>query len=314
MGEQVTLSSTTDAIAETQQVENSESVNGKHRSGRDRRIDKLTAQNKELQERLARYEGNGATQVQDGRYVESLNDAAQAETANEKQTEEPSFFQPQSELPEDFQQVMERAQSEGLRISDAAAETLHALPNADVVAYEIAKSDELRSWINSHSESQQAEIVKKLGQDIADVGLRSLAAKMREQSSPEQIRDLQTSIRANSLGTRILASMSREVAALPNAAAVAAHVLKNPELCQELAQSSQSQVAMVLGSISAGLQGSGRTPVVSKAPPPIRPLGGRGVSTVVPDGDAVDYQTYKRLRDSGKIGMSAQARRARGMV
>lgn len=84
-----------------------------------------------------------------------------------------------------------------------------------------------------------------------------------------------------------------EAAILETSPEVVYHLAKNPELADELEGKSYGQVLRILGRVEATLEKSD-SPRVSKAPPPIKPVG-KGSGGTKPLGE-LSFQEYKKAR------------------
>jgi len=350
--EQLSLENAEHSEESQLQRERSENGNGNRAvpRGVEKKINKAHAEKMQalelaasLRERLARYEtveeirftptqkkrwqengtlrnlnGNGATP-----HVEAQPEAL----PEERQEPQPQIEAPAEHLKiralreeyPDWDETFTRAQNENMRIADAAAEVMHASPDANHIAYFLAKNSELRDAINTMPESQQVQEIRKIEQGISAVrnGGKDFAERVKSSLSKEELAEARQAIKTNPLGAQIVFSTMRELNALPNGPEVFKALMSDPATCQRLAQMNQQMAGIELGRISARLEnGNGHKPMptVSKAPAPIAPLGGRNTSTVIPDAGETDYQTYRKLRDAGKVGMGTAERRRHGYV
>jgi|SRR5690348_4822555 len=87
----------------------------------------------------------------------------------------------------------------------------------------------------------------------------------------------------------------------PNGADVAYYLGKHPEVCDELGKLSDVGVMLKIGQISASLLPKPATQRASKAPAPVQPLTGNQARPTQVEPWEMDYQEYRRLRDSGQL-------------
>ncbi len=278
----------------------------------DRRIDRIVKQRETfraeaetLRERLARYEAgqsesnNNGTEPQE-QSQESESDSEHSGEERETSREEPKIAALRQRFP-DWDRVMTRAKSEGMRISDQAAEVLHSVENSGHVAYLLASNDEFRNEFNKLPPARQAEEVRRINWHVAGIenGSKPFADKIRATLSSDELASLQESIQKNPAGDRLGTSLARELHDLSNGPQVFQKLINDPELCNKLANMSQSRAAMELGRISAGLEGRER--IVSKASPPFKPVGGSSTATSSVPMDKMDQRSYNRARDAGRV-------------
>jgi len=301
---------------------------GRHKGGGfQKKIDKLVKERAELRERLARYEGgpvngNGAARAEAASLKERLaryengpancnnNGSEPQEQESESYSgrseqrtgpveDDPKFQALRQRYP-DFDDVMERAQKEGMRIHDAAAKVLHSLEHGGDIAYRLALDDEARNDFNKLSPARQIQEIRRADAERGKLArVQPFLDQIKQTFSPDEISDVVKAENENQVGASLVFSMTQELQELPNGPDVWRHIVKDHEISKRLNGMSPSQRTLELGRISARLEAN-RPRFVSKSPAPINPVGGSSTRSSVPL-DKADMRTYNAARDAGRV-------------
>ena len=300
--------------SEETQIEQERSENGNGQTltkrGVDKRIDRLVkersqarAEAAELKQRLAQYEtnGNGAAPHVEEQGQESRPEERQQEQERETPAEEPKIRALRERYP-DWDDVMTRAKNEGMSISDDAAQVMHASANAGHIAYMLASNDQFRAEFNKLTPKQQVKEMRRIDVGVAEFesGAKPLTDRIKATLSKEELAGAVQAIKdGNPLAANIVFSLAKKINLLPNAPEVFKALAGDRETCERLAQMNQERAEMEITRLSGRLEGNGKyVAPVSKAPPPIRPLGGGALRpTVDPADPELPYQEYKKLRE-----------------
>jgi hypothetical protein len=262
------------------------------RSGWQKRIDKITARNHSLEERVQSAERRAAE------LEARLNGSAPKretteQTAPVQQAKvEPIAPQPTSiELPEvkyskkfeeaakrypDFKQTLEAADRSGVQISESLESVIVAQGNSADVAYFLAKNPKLiPAWEADHTlAAQAARDLRAATTDRQSELIKAHAERMRK-AFPDQskLQKLRTDAEASGIGSS--AAINSAVLEQPNSEQVALHLLQNHELRAELSRLSPAAAMARVGRIAEQLEaranGNREKP---KPPEPIAPVGG----------------------------------------
>jgi hypothetical protein len=271
------------------------------KGGFQKKLDRLVKERAELRQQLAHYEAaysNGAESQKQSR--ESESNSGQSEERSAPAVEDNPKFQALRERYSDFDQVMERAQKEGMRIHDPAAKVLQSLEHGLDIAYRLAADNEALIDFNKLSSTRQIEEIRRADAERGKVArVQPFLDQIKQTFSPEEISEAVEAEKKNKIGADLAFSMTQELQELPNGPDVWRHIVKDTEISKRLNQMSPSQRTLELGRISAKLEGN-RPRIVSKAPPPIHPVGGSSTKSSVPL-DKADMKTYNAARDAGRI-------------
>jgi len=272
-----------------------------------RRLDRLTKHNAILAEELARYKssGNGSETTSQGQEESTPSERQPVERQPERQgsdSEDPEHAAIRARYA-DFDEVMNRAIEQKLRVSDAAAEVIHSSEHESHLAYMISKNAELRAELNRLPESAQVAKVRELEAQIDHVesGRADLVDTLRSSIGPEDGREFLSNLDHNNAANIVLPMLARELLALPNVAAVSQRIASDPQTAQRIANMSREGAAVELGRISARLEGHSGPRIESHAPPPITPVGGGSTKSTVPLDQTKSITDYKRRRAMGHV-------------
>jgi hypothetical protein len=268
--------------------------------GAQKKIDRLTRERAALRERLARYEApDGSSLTERNQEHVTENESDQAARNGSSPQEDSKTAELRKRYP-DWDAVMSRAKSEGMRISDAAAKELHASDNAGHLAYLLANDDALRREFNKLSPERQVQEIRKIDREIRGIegGQRPFADKMKAAFSEDEISEIVKAAKSNELGDRLGGELAKELHELPNGPEVFRHLIEDPELCKRIAGMSRSAASLELGRISGRLERNVRQ--TSNAPPPIRPVHGGSSRSSVPL-DEMPMEDYKKARAAGRV-------------
>jgi hypothetical protein len=285
---------------------------GHRNRGAEKRIERLLkdrgaarAEAASLKERLARYESGPANGSSNGAEPQEQSQESESYSGHSSEQrsgpEDDSKFQALRQRYSDFDQVMERAGKENLRISDQAAKVLHSLDHGLDIAYRLASDDELRNDFNKLSPAQQIEKIRGANAEHSKFArVQPFLQQIKQTFSDEEIAEITKAEEKNKVGADIAFGMTRELQELPNGPDVWAHIVKDSEISKRLARMSASQRTLELGRISARLEERSRPRSVSQVPPPFRPVGGSSTRSTVPL-DAMSPADYNRARESGRV-------------
>lgn len=191
----------------------------------------------------------------------------------------------------DFDAAMAEADRSGFELpTEESIEVLKNLPNSSDVMYRLAKDHQLREQISANPEKsveilrqvsvQEQQQAQSAQQPRVNQEVIALKRRWDSTSTPQERAELIGAFNQNYTGARVIDSVAREISNLSNPVQVSLVVAKNPQLATTLSKMSQTQVAMVLGSISRDLEAraaatSQEKPEKSKIrpPAPIEPLG-----------------------------------------
>jgi hypothetical protein len=264
----------------------------------------LTKEKAELQAKLARYEsGNGAASA----VVESPEATREPESPSHSARQEsfdvePRDFSPLRERFPDFDSVMSRAQAQGMRIADQAAEAMHSMEYGGHVAYLLATDDALRADLNRMPPAKQVQEIEKIGMHIEAVesGKKPFADKVLATFSRDEMSELLKGIKENKLAEDVGGELAKELFELPNGPQVFRYLVTNPDATKKIAGMSKRGAALELGRLSNELDRRYGPRIQSRAPEPIKPVSGGSTRYSVPLDQVEDQQEYKRRRQAGE--------------
>jgi hypothetical protein len=283
-----------------------------------KRIDRLTKQRSivegereaarveaaSLKERLARYEGQTNGNNSDGAEPQEQSQEESYSGRSEQRTgpvEDDPKFQALRQRYADFDDVMERAQKEGMRIHDAAAKVLHSLEHGGDIAYRLALDDEARNDFNKLSPARQIEEIRRADAERGKLArVQPFLDQIKQTFSPDEISEVVKAEKENQVGANLAFSMTQELASLPNGPNVWRHIVKDTQISKRLNQMSPSQRTLELGRISARLEVHERP--VSSLPTPITPVGRGSSRTSAVPLDEMDMKSFKAARNAGRVG------------
>lgn len=276
---------------------------GKNRGGGfQKRIDRLVKEKALLQERLARYESANGNSTHQEESLESSPAERQAEPERTETPEEEPKVRALKQRYPDWDRVMERARNERMRISDDAANVMRSSDNAGHIAYMLASNEALRNEFNKLPSAQQVEQIRQMdrhiafvesgGQQDADRFKRGMAELSKKHSDFKELVSAAHDI-------KIPEAMSRQILSLENGPDVTIYLARNPKIAQELADMDPKSSERELWRISGQVEAHNGEKLVSKAPPPIRPVSGGFSRSSVPL-DEMDMEAYKKARAAGQ--------------
>ena len=278
---------------------------GPSKGGFQKRIDRLVKERSELQEKLLRYEAGQANGNGNGTPPEEQTHEPETQRYSPEQsespTEEPKIRALRERYP-DWDRVMSRAKNENIRISDDAAQVMHASEYGGHIAYMLASNDEFRKEFNKLPTAQQVKEIRKIDMEIDAIesGRKPLADKLKATFSGEEMTEILKAINTNKLGERVSENLAKELLELPNGPQVFRHLITNPDATERLAyMPTRSAAILELGRLSAKLDARYGQRLVSHAPPPIRPVSGGSTRSTVPL-DEAEMADFKKRRQAGE--------------
>ena len=228
--------------------------------------------------------------------------AEEQQPENEAPTQEHEIPAMRERYP-DWDETMTAARS--VNIPPSAAQVLHTELPKEVkghVVYILAKHPEFREELDRMGDQQAAETIRKLGSDVNayENGTRPLVDRVKASLSKEELAATMRAVKDNPLAANIVLSLAKKINLLPNAPEVFKALAGDRETCERLAQMNQERAEMEITRLSGRLEaGNGKyVAPVSKAPAPIRPLGGGALRPSVDPADPeLPCQEYKKLRE-----------------
>ena len=294
------------------------------------RIDKLTAEKYELQQRAERAEQQlkefqaKPPQREEPAHSEPAREEASTERKVETREEKPT---PRSETENgntrlaavrerhsDFDQVIKNAA--GNPIPDTIISAAQQAGNREELAYFFAKNPDLcKQLMEANPTAEQARsYVQGLSQDLNRVHAeqdfkRFIADNPQHQETLKRFneagaklwedKEWQAVAKSNPnrfmVGRHVIAALLQ----LENGPALGVHILRNPEICDRLRTMNPERAMAEIGRLSAELDKKPEKSE-SKAPAPITPVGGgSGRNQSIALSDDMSLEEYSRARKSG---------------
>lgn len=261
------------------------------KGGAKRRIDQLTREKYELKERVALLEkGNGATPKSEQATPAETQPIKQASSSNDEHPDLPALRQ---RFP-DFDEVMQKARDQRVRISDEAAAEVSGSRYAGQISYLIAKNPQLHAEFNRLPTTQQVSEIKRMEQAIAhtEAGGAAFTALVNSKLDKKEVAALQKNLASNPTAGPALLPLLREITALPNGVDVFRALVKDPSACARIGGMSKEHAVLELGRMSGRIE---KETEPENEPErgqrrPIRPVGSgsAGVSSVPLDQSNID--------------------------